>query len=328
MLWFILRRLGHGLLIILAVSFVTFFLMNKSPGSYLDAMRLDPQIPPEFIDAERERLGLDKPWIVTYLLWLKGVVTELNFGKSFAHKLPVFDVMAPRVLNTLLLSVCSIGFAWLVAIPLGIIAGARQYSVFDKLASTASFIWISIPDAFLALVAIYFAAVSGLFPTAGLTDPRVWDSLNPLQRAVHLGWHLVLPTLVLGSAMTAGLMRQMRGNLLDVLRADYVRTARAKGVGEAAVLLKHASRNAINPLITLFGFSLSSLLSGAVLVEQIMSYPGLGRLVVKAMFDKDVYLVIAAVVTATAMLVLGNLIADIMLAWSDPRIKLEDRPTT
>jgi peptide/nickel transport system permease protein len=325
MILFILRRIGHGLLILLGVSFLTFFLINQSPGNYLDKMRLDPKIPRAWIDEEEQRLGLDKPWIVTYALWMKGIVTELNFGKSFEYKEPVFTVMRGRALNTLLLSFCSIVFAWAIALPLGILAGYKQYSLFDKASSAIAFLGVSIPDVFLALLAIYLAAQTGWFPTGGLTNQTNWEELNSWQRFLDMAHHLVLPTIVLGTGMTAIYMRQMRGHLLEVLRADYIRTARAKGLGEGTVLFKHAVRNAINPLITLFGFSLSGLLSGAVLVEQVMSYPGLGRLTVQAFFDKDVYLVMADVLTATVMLIVGNLIADIMLAWSDPRIKLETR---
>jgi peptide/nickel transport system permease protein len=325
MLRFILRRLMHGLLILLGVSFMTFFLLNQSPGSYFDRLRLDPRVPPEFIKQEEKRLGLDKPWIVTYGLWLKGMVTRLDFGKSFEYKRPVFEVMRSAALNTLLLSFTSLAFAWTLAIPLGIIAGYRQYSLFDKISSAIAFVGVSIPEVFLALVAIYFAAVTGWFPTGGLADQTNWDAMNTPRRMLDIAHHLVLPTLVLGTGMLAVYMRQMRGNLLDVLRADYVRTARAKGLSERTVLFRHAVRNAINPLITLFGFSLSGLLSGAVLIENVMSYPGLGRLTVTALFNKDMYLVMADVLVATVMLILGNLLADILLAWSDPRIKLENQ---
>jgi peptide/nickel transport system permease protein len=320
---FILRRVFHGILILVAVSFIAFFLINQSPGSYLDKFTLDPRISTAKIEAERHRLGLDKPWIVTYGLWLKGIVTQLNFGQSFEYNQSVFSIMAPRALNTLLLSGCSILFAWLVAVPLGILAGYRQYSLFDRLSSAIAFLGLSIPEVLLALLAVYFAAQTGWLPTGGLTDPTRWATLNRFQRFVDEVRHLVLPTLVLGASMLAVYMRQMRGQLLEVLRADYIRTARAKGLGEGAVLLRHAVRNAINPLITMFGFSLSTLLSGAVLVEQVMSFPGLGQLTIQALLNKDVYLVMADVLVATAMLVLGNLAADILLAWSDPRIMLE-----
>lgn len=324
MIHFILRRFFHGILILIGVSFITFFLINQSPGSYLDKYELDPRIPRARIEQERQRLGLDKPWLVTYGYWVKGIVTHLNFGYSFEYKAPVVGIMASRAVNTLLLSFCSIVFAWVVAIPLGIIAGWRQYSWFDRISSAIAFLGVSVPDVLLALVAIYFAAQTHWFPTGGLSDVSRWDQMSRFGRFLDTAHHLVLPSIVLGTGYLAIYMRQMRGHLLEVLRADYVRTARAKGLGEGTVLIKHAVRNAINPLITMFGFSLSGLLSGAVLVEQVMSFPGLGQLTVQAFFNKDIYLVMADVLVATAMLIAGNLIADFMLAWSDPRIKLED----
>lgn len=334
MIGFIIRRILQAIPLLLAASFITFFLINQSPGNYLSQLKLNPQVSEEFIEREEQRLGLDKPWIVSYGLWLRGIVWGenamwtppwkeggcMNFGYSFALRRPVFDVIQERAANTMLISICALTFAWLVAIPLGIVAGARQYGWLDKIASGSAFVGLSIPSVFLALLAIYFAKVTGWFPTGGLQDVRHWDTFTGWEKFLNKAHHLVLPTIVLGSAMTASYMRQMRGNLLDVLRADYVRTARAKGLGEGTVLVKHAVRNAINPLITLFGYSLSDLLSGAFLVEVVMSLPGLGRTTVQAFFDKDLFLVTASVLVATFMLVMGNAIADILLAITDPRI--------
>lgn len=331
---FIFRRILQSIPLLLAASAITFFLINQSPGNYLSKLKLNPQVSQEYILREEKRLGLDKPWYVTYGRWLRGIAWGenrmwtpwwkeggcLNFGYSFSQKRPVFEVLGERAWNTMIISLCAMAFSWIVALPLGIIAGARQYSLLDKIASGTAFVGISIPSVFLALVAIYFAKVTGWFPTGGLTDARNWDTYTAGQKFLDRAWHLVLPTIVLGSSMTAVYMRQMRGSLLDVLRSDFVRTARAKGLPERTVLVKHAVRNAINPLITLFGYSISDLLSGAFLVEVVMSLPGLGRTTVQAFFDKDLFLVTASVVMATFMLIAGNLVADILLAWSDPRI--------
>lgn len=339
LLFFIFRRLLQSIPLLLGASFLTFFLINQSPGNYLSQLKLNPQISKEYIEREEERLGLDKHWLVSYGLWLKGITWGdnamwtpwwkeggcLNFGYSFGSRRPVFDIIRERAANTILISICAIGFAWIVSIPLGIVAGARQYTWLDKIASGTAFVGLSIPSVFLALLAIYFAKVTGWFPTGGLQDVRHWDDFTEWQKFWNKAHHLVLPTLVLGSAMTATFMRQMRGNLLDVLRSDYVRTARAKGLGEWSVVVKHAVRNAINPLITLFGYSLSDLLSGAFLIEVVMSLPGLGRTTVQAFFDKDIFLVSASVLTATFMLIMGNAIADILLAVVDPRITYESQ---
>lgn len=334
MLRFAIRRILQAVPLLLGASFITFFLINQSPGNYLSRLKLDPQVNQEFIEREEERLGLDKHWLVSYGFWLKGITWGdnprwtpwwkeggcLNFGYSFASRRPVFDIIMERAGNTVLISFCALMFGWMVAIPLGIIAAVKQYSWIDKIASGMAFVGLSIPSVFLALLAIYFAKVTGWFPTGGLQDVRDWDTMTGVQRFFDKAHHLVLPTIVLGSGMTATYMRQMRGNLLDVLRSDYVRTARAKGLPESVVIVKHAVRNAINPLITMFGYSISDLLSGAFLVEVVMSLPGLGRTTLQAFFDKDMFLVTASVLLATAMLIAGNAIADILLAITDPRI--------
>lgn len=334
---FIFRRILQAIPLLLAASFFTFFLINQSPGNFLTKLKLNPQIPQEYIQREEKRLGLDRPWIVSYGLWLRGIVWgdnkmwtpwwkeggSLNFGYSFATKRPVLSVIQERAANTVLISLCAMAFSWLVGVPLGIIAGARQYGWMDRIASAIAFLGISIPSVFLALVAIYFAKVTGWFPTGGLSDVRNYESLSFTGRLLDRAHHLVLPTIVLGSSMTAVYMRQMRGNLLDVMRSDFIRTARAKGLSERVVLMRHAFANAINPLITLFGYSISDLLSGAFLVEVVMSLPGLGRTTVQAFFDKDLFLVNASVLVATFMLIAGNVIADILLAVTDPRITFE-----
>jgi peptide/nickel transport system permease protein len=211
---------------------------------------------------------------------------------------------------------------WLIAIPLGILSATRQYSWIDKLCSAIAFLGLSVPAVFLALLALLFAKLTGWFPIGGLRSID-HDTFTAWGKCVDILHHLALPSVVLAASGLATYMRQMRGSLLDELRADYLTTARAKGLSEPVVISKHAVRNAINPLITLFGFSLSGLLSGSVLVETVMAYPGLGRTVVEALFAQDEYLVVAALLMGTVLLILGNLVADLLLALSDPRIRLQ-----
>lgn len=286
-------------------------------------MKLNPQISAEVIEAEKKRLGLDNPhWYIRYFKWLKSVVFHLDFGYSFSTNQPVLLVIKERLLNTFLLSASALLLAWLISLPLGILSAVYQYRWVDKLCSAIAFLGLSIPNVFFALLMIFFAKVTGWFPLGGMRSLN-FEELGFLERVVDIAHHLVLPTIVLGTASLATYMRQMRGNLLDVLRADYITTARAKGLPEPVVIVKHATRNAINPLITLFGYSLSELLSGAFLVEVVFSYPGLGRTAIEALLTKDMYLVVAAVLMAAVMLIIGNLIADILLAVADPRIRLE-----
>jgi len=317
---FLLRRLLSLIPLLMGVTLLAFLLIYLAPGDFLSQMAENPTISPETIEAMRHKFGLDQPWFVQYVLWLKNVFLHLDFGESFAYRQPVFDVIIPRLGNTLILAVAAAIVAWGIAIPLGILAAVRQYSWVDKSASLFAFIGLSIPELFFALLMMYFAAKSGWFPVGGMRSLDYSD-LSFGGKILDLAHHLFLPAIVLGTVPTAGRMRQMRANLLDVLRLDYVTTARAKGLDENKVVFKHAVRNAINPLITLFGFTIASLLSGSFIVEIVMAWPGLGSLTLEALLKQDLYLVMGSVVIAAAMLVLGNLIADILLAVADPRIK-------
>jgi peptide/nickel transport system permease protein len=320
---YILKRFLHAIPILFGISLITFFLINRTPGDYLATMKMNPQISKEVIEAQKKLLGLDEPrWYVRYGKWLWNVVTRLNFGYSFGMKKPVFNVILERLFNTFILSLCALIFAWTLSLPLGILAAVKQYRWTDKICSAIAFVGLSIPNVFFALLMVYFAKVTGWFPTGGLHSVN-FEELGLPSKVLDMAHHLVLPTIVLGTSSMASFMRQMRGNLLDVLRADYVTSARAKGVSEGTVIVKHAVRNAINPLITLFGYSLADLLSGAFLVEVVMSYPGLGRTTIDALFEKDMYLVVAGVLMAGMMLILGNLVADLLLAVNDPRIRYE-----
>ena len=205
--------------------------------------------------------------------------------------------------------------------PLGIWAAVNKDKLLDRLCALIAFVGLSIPEVLLALLALMFAYATGWFPVGG-SQSAIYDIMAPSEKLWDRLHHLVLPTLVLAASELAGIMRQMRSNLLDTLRSEFVTTARAKGLAERWVVYKHALRNAINPLLTIFGYSLAGLLSGAFIVENIMAWPGLGRLTMEALFAKDYQLVVASVVMATGLLVAGNFIADLLLAWSDPRIRL------
>jgi len=319
---YLLRRIFTLIPLLLGVTFLAFLLIYLAPGDFLSQMAENPQISAETIEAMRTKFGLDQPWYVQYGLWLKNVFFHLDFGESFAFRQPVFHVIAPRLGNTLILALSAAVVAWGLAIPLGILSAVKQYSWRDKTASFLAFLGLSIPEIFFALLMMYMAAKTGWFPVGGM---RSLDH-DQLQWGAQIGdilHHLVLPAIVLGTVPMAGRMRQMRANLLDVLRLDYVTTARAKGLDENVVIWKHAVRNAINPLITLFGFTLATLLSGSFIVEIVMNWPGLGSLTLEALLKQDLYLVMGSVVIAATMLVLGNLIADVLLALADPRIKYD-----
>jgi peptide/nickel transport system permease protein len=319
---YLLRRLLHLIPIVIGVSLLTFVLMEMAPGDFFTTLSQNPQISPETLEQLRSKYHLDKPWYIRYAYWLKGVVTDLDFGYSIAYKMSATELIGGRLWNTFLLSFGAMIFAWVVAVPLGIWAAVKKDSWADRSCSMLAFLGLSIPEILLALLALMFAASTGWFPIGGAQSP-LYDLMSPGEQLRNRVHHLILPMLVLGASSLAGIMRQMRSNLLDTLRAEYVTTARAKGMAEGWVIYKHALRNAINPLLTIFGYSLAGLLSGAFIVENIMAWPGLGRLTIEAIFAKDYQLVVATVVMATALLVAGNFIADILLAWSDPRIRLK-----
>ncbi len=316
---YIIRRLLQTIPLMLGISALTFLLLQLTPGDFLNQMAENPAISSATLEAMRSRFGLDQPWYAQYFLYLKNVFLHFDFGQSFSRHQPVFLVLKEGLLNTLLLASSAAVVTWALAIPLGVWAAVRQYSWIDKGLSMLAFVWLSIPEVLSGLLLLLLAARTGWFPVGGMRSID-WQDLDTMGRVLDLLHHLALPALVVGLIPLASRMRQMRANLLDVLRLDYVTTARAKGLDENVVIFKHALRNALNPLITLFGFTLGYLLSGSFIAEIIFSWPGLGRLTLDALLTQDQYLVMGSVLMASAMLVLGNLIADLLLAIADPRI--------
>lgn len=255
-----------------------------------------------------------------YSLWL-GNVLEGDFGRSYTKKEDVWKVIRERMLNTFLLGSTSLVLAWGIAIPLGVWSGVRPNSPLDHVCGLTAYLGLSVPTVFLALLALLFASYTGWFPVGDMRD-KEWDSFGALRQWTDIAWHLVLPASVVAVTSLAGTMRQMRGQMVETMSADYVRTARAKGVSERSVTFVHALRNAINPLVTLFGFSIAALLSGSFLVEVVLNWPGLATTVVDAVINKDEPLVMAAILMSAVLLVMGNLFADLLLAIVDPRIRV------
>lgn len=319
---YVLRRVLQTIPLLLGISLITFLLLQLAPGDFLNQMAENPGISAETIDAMRVRFGLDKPWYIQYGIYLKNVLFHLDFGESFARHQPVFEVLRDGFNNTLLLAGAAALITWGFAIPLGVIAAVRQHSWVDRTLSLVAFIWLSIPEILAALVLLMMAARTGWFPVGGMRSLD-YDELDGLGQFLDVLHHLALPALVVGLIPLASRMRQMRGSLLDVLRLDYVTTARAKGLSERVVITKHALRNALNPMITLFGYTLGALVSGSFIVEIIFSWPGLGRITLDAILQQDQYLVMGAVLMASLVLIGGNLIADLLLAIADPRISYD-----
>jgi peptide/nickel transport system permease protein len=321
---YVVKRLLQALLTLLLASALSFFIIQLAPGDYLDILRQSPQISEETLKGLEQQFGLDKPAIEQYWRWLTRIVTKADFGYSFAYQRPVTSLLWERIPATLLLSIASMVVTWAIAIPLGIIGAVHQNRAIDRVLRVLSYIGQGFPTLITGLLLLFLAQnLSPLFPIGGMTSIDHQD-LQPLGKVLDVAWHMILPTLALSITGFAGLQRIARGELLDVLRQNYIQTARAKGLPENRVIYVHALRNAVNPLITLLGFEFSGLLSGAFITENFFNWPGLGRLILQAVTAQDLYLVMASLMMGAAMLILGNLLADLMLKAVDPRIRLTD----
>lgn len=319
-LTYILKRILQSIPLLILVSIISFFIIRLSPVDPLAELRLNPSVSQETLQKETQRLGLDKPIIVQYGKWAKSFVKgDLGITSNGER---VSDKLKERIPNTLLLTTIVIALTWIVGIPLGVAAALNWKTPFDRILTVLTSVGMAIPSFFFAVLLLIMAVKTGWFPIGGLTSSnflemsfggQVWDITH----------HLILPVTVLFTISLAGLQRQMRANLLDVLDSDYVKFARAKGLSEFDVIYKHALRNAINPMITMLGFEFAGLLSGAALTEYVFQYPGLGRLILEAVMKSDINLVMASLMMGAIMLILGNLIADILLIITDPRIRVK-----
>ncbi|MBW4576221.1 MAG: ABC transporter permease, partial [Aphanothece sp. CMT-3BRIN-NPC111] len=318
------KRLLQALLTLLLASALSFAIIKLAPGDYLDTLKQNPKISPERIKELQRQFGLDKPPVEQYWRWLVRVITKGDFGTSFVYSRSVASLLWERIPATLLLAIASIVFTWGIAIPLGIIGAVHQNGLADRVLRVISYIGQGFPSFITALLLLILAQfTTPLFPVGGMTSINYGD-LSPVGKVLDIGWHMILPTVALSITSFAGLQRITRGELLDVLRQDYIQTARAKGLPENRVIYVHALRNAINPLVTLLGFEFASLLSGAFIAEFFFNWPGLGRLILQAVTAQDLYLVMASLMMGALMLIIGNLLADLLLKAVDPRIRLED----
>ncbi|MBD1926918.1 ABC transporter permease [Trichocoleus sp. FACHB-90] len=321
---YVVKRLLQALLTLLLASALSFAIIQLAPGDYLDTLRQNPKISPERIEELRQQFGLDKPAIEQYRRWLWQIVRYGNFGTSFVYQRSVASLLWERIQATLELAIASVILTWAIAIPLGIVGAVNQNRTSDRILQVLSYAGQGFPSFITALLLLLLAQyTSPLFPVGGRTSINHAD-LSWFGKILDIGWHMILPTLALSITSFAGLQRITRGELLDVLRQDYIQTARAKGLPENRVIYVHALRNAINPLVTLLGFEFAGLLSGAFIAEFFFNWPGLGRLILSAVTAQDLYLVMASLIMGAFMLIIGNLFADLLLKAVDPRIKLEN----
>lgn len=317
---YILKRILQAIPLLLIISVMSFTMLKLSPIDPLAYLKANPAISAAAIRAEEQRLGLNEPAPVQYFYWLKNILRgDLGISTTGGS---VGVLLMQKAGNTLLLGVLTVFFTWLIAIPAGVWAAVHRGTWLDKLFGILTTIGMSMPTFLLALLLLMGALATHWLPIGGLTSPDFFEK-DWLGQILDLAQHLIIPVTVLTFVGLAGIQRQMRGNLLDVLRAEYVRTARAKGVPENKVVYRHALRNAINPLITILGFEFAALLSGAALTETVLAYPGLGLLTLEAVLTKDMNLVMASLMMGAVMLIAGNLLADILLKLADPRISLQ-----
>ncbi|MCL0066357.1 ABC transporter permease [Thermodesulfovibrionales bacterium] len=310
MLTYIIRRLGLMVFIMLGVSVITFSMIHLVPGDPAEVIateRYGEEITAETIEHVRRELGLDQPVYVQYARWLINVL-QGDLGYSFRTDRPVLDEILTRLPATIQLALAGMLVALIIAIPVGIISATRQYSAVDNISMFGALLGVSMPNFWLGLLLIMFFSV-------------------------HLGWlpvfgrggieHLILPSITLGTGMAAITTRLIRSSMLEVLKADYIRTARAKGLKEKVVIYKHALKNALIPVVTIVGLQFASLLEGAVIVEVIFAWPGIGRLLVDSIFARDFMLIQGCILFIAAMFVLVNLLVDISYAYLDPKIRYE-----
>ncbi|MCX7234881.1 MAG: ABC transporter permease [Burkholderiales bacterium] len=328
MLIFIVKRLLWMVPFLLAISFLSFVLIQLPPGDYVTTYIATLAASNEVIDQNTaadlsNRFGLDQPMVVQYWKWISNIVLHGDFGLSFEWQQPVGDLIWERMALTLLLTFSALLLTWGIALPVGVFSAVKKYSIADYVVTGLSFIGLAVPSFLLALVLMYVAAVKfgqnvgGLFSEEYLTAP--WS----LAKTLDLLSHLWIPVLILAVSGTASLIRVMRANMLDELPKAYVTTARAKGLSEFALLVKYPLRLALNPFISTIAWLLPNLVSGSIIVAIVLSLPTAGPLLLQSLMSQDMYLAGAFILLICLLTVLGSLVSDILLALVDPRIRLE-----
>lgn len=319
MIRYLLRRIVNSLLLLAGVSILSFALIDLVPGDFFEAMRLNPRVKAETVAGLRAERELSRSLPVRYCHWL-GSVLRGEWGVSLAYNSPAAPILMLRARNTLLLTGTATLLAWAIALPLGIWAAVRRGKTADLLASgTVSFL-LAMPDLLLALLLLMLAVRTRLFPIGGMISPG-FSEIGFWAKCEDAASHLFLPAICLTAASVPMLASHVRAAMAEVLDSSFIRAARAYGIPPGRLLLRHALPAAANPMISLSGLSIGTLLSSSLLIEAIFSWPGLGQLLLEAILQRDFYLVIGAAMLATVFLVSGNLVADVLLYASDPRIR-------
>ncbi|MFC4638317.1 ABC transporter permease [Deinococcus hohokamensis] len=323
MLTYALRRILGMIPTLLLISVVCFTVIQLQPGSFIDQYLDDPRVTKETVAAITRQLGLDQPLWVQYLSWIKGIVTQGDFGYSFVNGRPVGSLIWERLGWTVFLALLTLLVSWVIAVPLGIYTAINRYGPGATLMNFLGYVSLATPDFLVALLLIALVLGAGGTNVGGLFSPDYIDAPWSWARVRDLLGHLWIPMIAIGLEGVAGLMRQMRASMLDVINQDYVRTARSKGLAPGLVLWRHAVRNAVNPLISLAGLSLPSLISGTIIASIVLNLPTIGPFLYDSLLNKDQYVAMTLLLFSALLLLIGNLLADLALAWADPRIRYE-----
>jgi peptide/nickel transport system permease protein len=314
---YLVRRLLYTLITLIGISIISWVIITQAPGSPI-ALTMDPKVSPKIIEQMEKNYDLDKPVYQQYFLWLQRLFTGKLY--SFKDGRPVMEKIAERIWNTIFLNVIALLIIFSLAIPLGVFSAKRQYSFMDNLGTFGAYLGISTPSFWLAYLLILGTVLVFGYPVLGMRS-FVTQDFSTGQIVMDRIWHLMLPSILLAIQGIAGLSRYTRSSMLEVIRQDYIRTAKAKGIPEETVYYKHGLRNALLPIITIFGLLIPDLIGGSIIIETVFAWPGIGRLSFQAVLARD-YPVVMTILTISAVLtLLGNLIADILYGIADPRIR-------
>jgi len=327
MIAYIVKRILGMIPTLIIISIITFIIIQLPPGDFVTTAQAEIAasgggMDASAVEAMRIRYGLDQPMLVQYWRWVSGFPRG-DFGYSLEWSAPVWDIIAGRLGWTLLLSGLALVFMWLVSIPIGIYSARHQYSLGDNVFSFLGFLGLSVPDFMLSLMWLVFATMMLGISASGLYSPQMVDAPWSFAKFLNLLNHLWPPVVIMGVVGTAELIRIMRGNLLDILNQQYVTTARSKGLVEKVVVQKYAVRMAINPMISVLGMQIPKMISSSIIVGFVLSIPTVGPIFLRSLITQDMYLAGTILLLMTVMLLIGNFLADIALAWVDPRIRFE-----
>lgn len=328
MLKYIARRILVMIPVVLIISLIVFWIIQLPQGDYVStyARQLQEEgdvLTQQEMQALRERLNLDRPWYVQYFSWLWNIITKFDFGHSFAAGRPVIDVIAQYLPMTLVVSIASFLFTYLVAIPIGVFSAIKQYSLGDYVFTTIGFLGMATPNFLLALILMYVSYTWFGDPMLGLQGQEFRGAGWSLEKVMDLLKHLIIPVVVIGTASTCELIRVMRGQMLDELNQPNVMTARAKGLSEGRIIRKYPMRAALNPIVSTIGWSLTAIFTGSTITAIVLNLPTQGPIMLDALLAQDMYLAGTWLFLMAILTVIGTLISDILLAWLDPRIRAE-----